>query len=394
MNTITKPTLLLDKARALRNIDRMIGKARASGARFRPHMKTHQSAVIAGWFRQRGVAAITVSSFDMARYFADHGWRDIMVAFSVNLLEMDALNRLAADIRLHVLVESPEVVRFLEQHLQPGCSVSVWIKIDTGYHRTGIPWDQVGQVLEVARRIADAENLGFCGLLTHAGHTYRACSNAEIAALYADFTGKLQQVRRHLTAAGFQDVEISIGDTPSCSVVEDLSAADEIRPGNFVFYDVMQFMTGACHEDDIALAVACPVVAKHEERREVVVYGGAVHLSKESLAVPGDHGKPETIYGYLAAPLVHQGQKLDVSGWGRRLEQAVVTRLSQEHGIVRASEAFLRQVQVGDVLLVLPVHSCLVVNLLREYLTLEGDIINVGNLHERAGTPSGRSHIS
>jgi len=32
---------------------------------------------------------------------------------------------------------------------------------------------------------------------------------------------------------------ISYGDTPSCSIAENFDEVDEIRPGNFVFYDVM-----------------------------------------------------------------------------------------------------------------------------------------------------------
>ncbi len=40
---------------------------------------------------------------------------------------------------------------------------------------------------------------------------------------------------------------------------------------------------GSCTAADVGFVVACPVVALHPERREIVLYGGAVHLSKESL---------------------------------------------------------------------------------------------------------------
>ena len=81
-NTIETPTLLLDAARAQRNIARMAKKARDNRLRFRPHFKTHQSAAIGEWFRQAGVSAITVSSVAMARYFADHGWDDICLLYT------------------------------------------------------------------------------------------------------------------------------------------------------------------------------------------------------------------------------------------------------------------------------------------------------------------------
>ena len=120
MKTILKPTLLLDKVRVIRNIERMVEKANTNHVRFRPHFKTHQSAIIGDWFRARGVESITVSSLDMAWYFAQCGWKDILVAFPVNILEIDKINALAADIHLHLLVESPETVQFLEEHLAEG----------------------------------------------------------------------------------------------------------------------------------------------------------------------------------------------------------------------------------------------------------------------------------
>ena len=49
---IEKPTVLLDEARARRNLAVMAAKARRQGVRFRPHFKTHQSAAMGEWFRQ------------------------------------------------------------------------------------------------------------------------------------------------------------------------------------------------------------------------------------------------------------------------------------------------------------------------------------------------------
>jgi len=83
--------------------------------------------------------------------------------------------------------------------------------------------------------------------------------------------------------AKYPDLILSIGDTPTCSVAEDFSGIDEIRPGNFVFYDLSQYQIGSCTIDQIAVAMACPIVAIHETRNEIVIYGGGVHFSKERL---------------------------------------------------------------------------------------------------------------
>ena len=74
----------------------MADRAIQYNVRLRPHFKTHQSRQIAGWFREAGINCITVSSLKMAEYFAADGWDDITVAFPVNVLEHERINRLAA----------------------------------------------------------------------------------------------------------------------------------------------------------------------------------------------------------------------------------------------------------------------------------------------------------
>ncbi len=190
--------------------------------------------------------------------------------------------------------------------------------------------------------------------------------------IYADTVTKMQAAREGLRQAGFADVEISIGDTPSCSMVEDLSDVDEIRPGNFVFYDATQFAIGSCSEEQIAVAVACPVVAKHQERQELIIYGGAVHLSKDVLVQLFDFWGEKPTYGAIALP--------GDSGWGPILPNAYVAGVAQEHGIVKVSQEIFERVNIGDLLMVIPVHSCLTAHLLRKYVTLEGEVLELADL--------------
>ena len=75
LDQIDQPALLLDDDIARRNIDRMVVKAARNQVIFRPHFKTHQSAEIGEWFREKGIEKITVSSVEMAEYFANNGWR-------------------------------------------------------------------------------------------------------------------------------------------------------------------------------------------------------------------------------------------------------------------------------------------------------------------------------
>ncbi len=378
INKITKPTLVLSIDRVRKNISLMESKATVSGVVFRPHFKTHQSARIGEIFRELGVKAITVSSVTMAEYFARNNWDDITIAFPVNIREIRSIDNLAGKIKLNLLVEDTQTVSILEKELKN--SVNTWIKIDVGTKRTGIESSDFESVLSLVKSINKASKLSLKGLLTHAGHTYHASSVGEIKSIYRETIDKLYELKLYLRKKGYEDILLSIGDTPTCSIVSDFSEVDEIRPGNFVFYDVTQYLLGSCSERHIAVALAAPVVAKHPNRNEIVVYGGAIHLSKDHRIKDG-----KTIFGLVALPLPTSGEdsseennfKATDSPWGTILENSYVKSLSQEHGVIKLEPKYLEKIAVGDIIFILPIHSCLTANLMGRYLTTEGKVIEM-----------------
>ncbi|MCF6170270.1 MAG: alanine racemase [Bacteroidales bacterium] len=347
-----KPELIINQNKLSRNIDRMLAKARKSRAIFRPHFKTHQSLEIGKVFREKGIDKITVSSVSMAEFFAKDGWDDITIAFPVNLLEMKEINKLAADIQLNLLVDSQYSASVLASG--PENKVGVFVEIDTGYHRSGLLPDDP-EIDAIVRLVSASGKLGFKGFLTHAGHTYSARGKQAVLSIMEDARQKLNDLKAKYIGQ-FPELIASYGDTPSCSMADDCSGFDEVRPGNFVFCDVMQYHIGSCSLDDIAVAVACPVVSVYPDRNEIIIYGGAVHLSKEFIAA--DNGFK--LFGYVA--------ELTEGGWGAPIPGAYVSSLSQEHGIVKTPKQFIGKFKPGDVVGILPVHSCLVADLLRPNL--------------------------
>jgi len=359
--TFTKPTLVLDESRVRRNINRMAARARRFGLRFRPHFKTHQSWHIGRIFREAGVTAITVSSMDMASYFAADGWTDILIAFPFNVLEAEELTRLSEGRTLGVLVESPEGLPVIARNAT--APVDVWIKINVGLNRAGADWNDERLLVRICRETARQPRLRLRGLLTHNGRTYAARTYEALARSHAEAMRKMRRSRAILDRSGFAGLEISVGDTPSCSRLDDFDGADEMRPGNFVLYDATQLELGSCRENDIAAAVACPVVSVHPSRNEAIIYGGAIHLSKDDV-LARDGGR---IYGRVCRP---RG-----AGWGPILARTSVTMLSQEHGVITTTPSEIKRIKPGDVLFVLPAHSCLTVDLFPEYVRLDGQRI-------------------
>jgi D-serine deaminase-like pyridoxal phosphate-dependent protein len=353
-----RPAYLINPDTCKENIRTMAEKASRSEVVFRPHFKTHQSLAIGHWFRQAGITRITVSSLIAAEYFALDGWDDITIAFPVNLREIDLINRLSSKLRIGLLLEHPAVAIELERQLK--FPADVYIKIDTGYHRTGLTMDDMLHIQDLAGVVGESSHLRLKGLLTHAGHTYQAKSAAEIRQIYHSSTQILKTVRDNLNDR-YRQLILSYGDTPSCCVMESFSEIDEIRPGNFIFYDLMQMYAGVCHHSMVAGIVVCPVVAVHQLRNQAVLYGGAIHLSKESVLL-----NDRRIYGQMV--------EMDEKGWYSPIAGSYLVSLSQEHGILEAPESVIRDLRPGKVVGIIPVHSCLTANLLKGYQFLDGGV--------------------
>jgi D-serine deaminase-like pyridoxal phosphate-dependent protein len=328
----------------------MASKARKNQLTFRPHFKTHQSLEVAAWFREEGIECITVSSLRMAEFFSNT-WDDITVAFPVNILEIKTINRLAKKIQLNLLIESVESLKFLIENIQN--PIGIFIKIDVGYHRTGIIHTDQETIYSILTLIESCKQLQFIGFLTHAGHTYGCRSKEQVLTIHKTSIRYISELKK-----AYPKAIISIGDTPACSLADDFSTVDEIRPGNFVFYDLMQNQISACMPDQIAVALSCPIVATHSERNELVIYGGGIHFSKEFLEVE----KIGRIYGRV----VEQNEK----GWGKIIPDMYIKSLSQEHGIVSVPSSQVGSYHIGDCLYILPVHSCMTANLMKDEMLL------------------------
>lgn len=358
-DTITRPTLLLDEQAVRGNIARMNARAAQARVLLRPHFKTHQSREIGGWFRDSGVRAITVSSADMAAWFAADGWDDILLAFPANLRQHALLNRLAGQVRLGLLAEDPATIGRLAEAVPT--PFDLWIKVDGGSGRTGLPWDQGEDVLACLRVAVSHAHVRLRGLLTHAGETYQAPNLAAAGEIAARSLERMNGLVAWLNQRGFPHLDLSIGDTPGCLALDEFPGATEIRPGNYVFFDAKQASCGVCSWDEVAVALACPVVAAHPERDEMTVYGGAVHLSLDAFPWQGTR-----VHGLVALPGGGNTR------WSSPLEGAWVARLSQEHGILHIPRHLQAQIPLGSLVCILPAHSCLTAQCMGSYRTLSG----------------------
>ncbi len=359
LEKIKKPTLLLDENICRNNIRRMARKASDSGVIFRPHFKTHQSIEIGRWFREEGVEKITASSVTMAGHFARNGWNDITIAFPFNIREADDVRSLMKVADINILVTDHTHIEFIES--ATGLSTGCFVKINTGNNRSGTDWDDKAELERIAGTFRKAKHLRLKGILTHAGHSYKSSSREEIERISAETVSRLRTAAQSFNST---DLTISSGDTPGCSVIEKFEGLDEIRPGNFVFYDLMQVQLGSCTPGQVAVAVACPVVEKNNRKKEVIIYGGGVHLSKDSLKLKDGR----TVYGQVVY--------LTDNGWVFPEKDTYLRSISQEHGIIDAEGEVFDNLERGGLVGILPVHSCMTADVLREYHLPNGKVIS------------------
>lgn len=353
------PSLILDRSRVLRNIARMQARAAALGVTLRPHLKTAKSAVIAELAAGKG-GPITVSTLAEAEYFAKAGFRDITYAVPMAPQKLDraaALIRQGVDLKL--ITDHPAVAQAIAAAgTARGVSFRVLIKIDCGLGRAGIPPDS-DLLLPLAQALQQPGAL-LAGVLTHAGHSYGATSSAEIERIAEAERLAVVTAAGRLRAAGFACPIVSVGSTPTALYARHLEGITEMRPGNFVFFDLFQAGLGACGLQDVAVAVLATVVAHHPGRNHLLIDAGGLALSKDTGA---NTHTPGTGYGRVRRP----GAALPIPGLS-------IYDVHQEHGLIGGPKAAAMDFAAyppGSRLLVLPNHVCMTAAMYDRYFVID-----------------------
>ncbi len=362
---IRTPCLLLDINRVRRNADRMTDVVHRNNVRLRPHVKTHKCIEVARIQTQGHDSAITVSTLAEARAFAKHGFTDITYAVPIERGKFDdAIEILQSGVKLNLLTDDAETVRALDAAASKvGVEVDVFVKIDCGTHRVGVePYS--GEAIDIPRLISDSKKLNFAGILTHAGHSYDAKSRSGILDVARHERDSMVELAARLGRKGIAVPTVSVGSTPTMTCVDHLDGVDEIRPGNYIFFDGYQATLGSCSFEDTALTVLAAVIHKGKDR--VVIDAGGIALSKDRGPVGLD---PSCGYGYV----------LDIEGNKTGLR---VTGLSQEHGEIEAAGNSIDRFKVGDRVRVLANHSCLTAAQHSHYHVMEnGEMADRWEIH-------------
>jgi D-serine deaminase-like pyridoxal phosphate-dependent protein len=368
LQTLKTPSLVLDIERVNSNAQRINRIAETNGVQLRPHIKTHKCVEIAQIQNAGHSGAITASTLAEVRAFSKHGFTDVTYAVPIEPGKFGEVIEIAeSGVNLKLITDNADIPPLLNKCLKvSGIKIDVFLKVNCGSHRCGVE-PHSNEAFEIPRLIVEASNLNFAGILTHAGHSYNAGSQEEIAAIARAERDSMTNLAGELRRRGIEVPIVSIGSTPTITHIDHLEGVDEIRPGNYIFFDATQATLGSCDFEDCALTVLTAVIHIDRHRKKVVIDAGAIAVSKDRGPVDLD-----STCGY--------GRILDLEGneTGARLES-----ISQEHGVFYVNdEVLLNRLQIGTRLRVLANHSCLTAAQHPHYNVLEkGQIIDQWKIH-------------
>lgn len=354
VETLPTPCLVVDLPRLETNIERWQHAIDAQGKRLRPHIKTHKSPEMALLQTRAGAAGIAVAKVAEAEVFAAHGFDDIVVAYPVFGEEKWArLAELARTTRITVNTDSAEAARGLSAAADAaGVVLGVQIEIDSGFHRCGVPAEDVDELERLARLVLSLPGLDFDGITTHRGVFFDGAG-----AISIDGAGRAEgrvvaDLADRLRARDIAVREVTAGGTITGHGVAEIAGVTEVRAGTYVFNDLMQVGFGSARPEDMALSVHCTVISTHVP--------GQATIDAGSKTFSGDRG---VIGSATSAPAeIARAVEGDI----------VLERISEEHGMLRLNGASVR---IGDRLAFSPAHACTAVNLSDELFGVRDGVV-------------------
>ncbi len=320
LDDLDTPSVLIDLDVMERNIADMQARCDALGLAFRPHIKTHKIPDIARMQLAAGAVGIACQKVSEAEVFAEAGIDDIQIPYNIIGAHKTArLIDLALYNRISVSADSAAAVSGLSAAAaQAGMSLRVFVELESDQHRAGAPLERA---LQLAQAISTDEHLHFAGLLIYP-------SDVSIRPL-------LQQALARLDAAGIGVETVSGGGTGAALHAHEVPELTELRVGTYVFNDWSTVSRGWAAPEACAMHIRATVVSRPSDER-VILDAGSKTLASETV---------DGLYGSIV-----------------EYPQARLYRLNEEHGYLDVSACDARP-KVGDIVHILPVHTCVVTNL-------------------------------
>ena len=348
--SLETPCLVIDVDQARANVKAMQKAADEAGCRLRPHIKTHKMPFFAQMQVQAGAAGITCAKVSEAEVMAQSGLDDIFLAYPVvGAFRIQRVITLSKQVKRLILgVDSLACAAALSKAaLDAGVKLEVRLEIDTGLKRTGVPREEAPGL---AKTIAEMPGLNLTGIFTYKGLLHEGAFTQDNRLAGEEEALLLETTVREIENLGIKLKDISGGSSPTGLETARTGKANEIRPGTYIFKDLLLCNENVAKKEDVAVRFAATVVSCPREDHAVIDGGSKCFPTDQALNV---------------APFFHSGYA-QIEGH----DHLRLARMNEEHGVI-TSAAGKTGLSVGQVLTLIPIHVCTAVNMQNSVYLLE-----------------------
>ncbi len=235
---IPSPALIIFEELLRKNLDKMIEIA-GTPDRLRPHCKTHKMREVIELEMNLGIRKHKAATIAETEMLALAGVRDIFLAYNLvgpNISRAVKFLEKFPHVTLGVTVDHPAPLASLSAAVNAaGKTIDVFLDIDSGQHRTGVPVGE--QAKELYRKIASSPGINAAGIHLYDGQNHQKDLNDRTLAVMSIWQ-QVAQFRDELVVAGLAVPKIVCGGTGSFPVFAKIDDPTiELSPGTCVFHD-------------------------------------------------------------------------------------------------------------------------------------------------------------
>lgn len=233
---VPSPALLIYPDRVEENVRRMIQLAGGAG-KLRPHLKTHKLAEVVRLQMAEGISKFKTATIAETEMAAECGATDLLLAYQPvgpNVGRLVELTKRYPKVRIGAIVDDEGAAKALSKAFSHAkLTLEVWLDLDCGMHRTGIPPNDAAVTLY--QTLSRMPGLQMAGLHAYDGHLHdkdpdlrrRRCDEAFAA---------VAQLQQRVLSAGCNVPRIVAGGTPTFPFHAQRPGV-ECSPGTCLLWD-------------------------------------------------------------------------------------------------------------------------------------------------------------
>jgi D-serine deaminase-like pyridoxal phosphate-dependent protein len=330
------PALLIDRSRVQHNIATTLHLLGGDANRWRPHVKTAKLGYVMRMLVEAGVQQFKCATSLELSVACQAGAHDVLVAYPLIGANASRVRQIAEQHRsvaISVLVENESQVAQWR-----GTSVSLFVDVNPGMNRTGVPEDHADVILRLSQSIV-ASGLRFRGLHYYDGHLSKYGIAERCKHAHPGYE-QLMHIVEMLATHGLDVLEVITAGTPAfpCSLsftrFSGASFIHRVSPGTVVYCDATSLAQLPAEYGYLPAAVIMTRVVSHPAP-------GMITCDAGHKTVSADAGVPTCVV------LGHPG-----------LEPLAP---SEEHLPMRVADG-APVPAIGELLFLVPRHVCPTVN--------------------------------